>query len=119
MILLVAASALLFGAALVLAATYLPLGWPCAWKAVTDLPCAACGGTRSAMLLLSGHLTAALRMNPGAVIGIALVAAASFYALLVICFRFEPWRPRTRVWAWCLASGVLLNWAYLLAFNRP
>ena len=119
MILLVSASMLLLGGALVLAATYLPVGWPCAWKAATDLPCAGCGGTRSAMLLLSGESAAALRMNPGTVIGIALVAAASLYALIVLCFRLEPWRPRTRVWVWCLASGVLLNWAYLLTFSRP
>ena len=79
----------------------------------------ACGGTRSVALLLGGDPAAALRMNPAAVIGVALVATASVYALLVLCFRLEPWRPRTRAWAWCLASGAAVNWIYLVAFNRP
>jgi len=70
-------------------------------------------------MLVGGDFAAALRINPGAVIGTALVAAASIYALLVLCFRLEPWRPRARILVWCLAIGTMLNWIYLLAFNRP
>lgn len=69
--------------------------------------------------LLTGDWAAALRLNPGAVGGIVLLALLDVYALGILVLRLPPWRPRLRGWRWFLAAGLLANWIYLLSVNRP
>jgi len=118
-ILLVSASLLLLGGAVVLAALYTPLSWPCVWKGWTGLPCAGCGGTRSLVLILRGEWALAIRMNPGVVVGAGLLGGAVTYAVAVLCFRVEPLRPKWRGWVWLCSTVFALNWIYLLAVSRP
>ena len=51
----------------------------CTFKKLTGLPCALCGGTRSAQAFLHGDFAAALYLNPLSllVIGLATVWAAT------------------------------------------
>ena len=86
---------------------------------MTGLPCAGCGGTRAAVLVLQGEWGRALILNPGVVLGSAVVAAAGVYALAVVLLRMEPWRPRFSGWRWMLAVAVAANWLYLLTVSRP
>jgi formate hydrogenlyase subunit 3/multisubunit Na+/H+ antiporter MnhD subunit len=58
-------------------------------------------------------------LNPGIVLGSAVLAAAGVYALAVVLFRMEPWRPRLSGWRWLLALAVAANWLYLLTVSRP
>jgi hypothetical protein len=48
-----------------------------------------------------------------------VLAAAGVYALAVVLFRMEPWRPRLSGWRWLLALAVAANWLYLLTVSRP
>lgn len=114
-----AASAAVVVAAFLLASQHLHLPWVCAWRGMTGLPCAGCGGTRAAVLVLQGEWWQALILNPGVVLGSAVLAGVSVYALAVVLFRMEPWRPRFSGWRWLLAAGVAANWLYLLTVSRP
>ena len=113
------AAAAVVVAGFLLASQYLHLPWVCAWRGMTGLPCAGCGGTRAAVLVLQGEWWRALILNPGVVLGSAVVAAAGVYALAVVLFRMEPWRPRFSGWRWLLAAAVAANWLYLLMVSRP
>lgn len=113
-----AAGALLYGLLLV-AGAILPSGWICAWREMTGLPCAGCGGTRSLGLLLSGDWSAAWRMNPGAVAAALVLFLLAIYAASILLLRREPWRPRVPGWRWWVAGGVAANWLYLLLVSRP
>ena len=93
--------------------------WACAWRGMTGLPCAGCGGTRATLLLLHGEWWSAFILNPGVVIASALLVLAVIYAAVTVVFRREPWRPRWHGWRWWLAAAVAVNWLYLLAFSRP
>jgi hypothetical protein len=91
--------------------------WICAWKSCTGIPCSGCGGTRALVLLISGEWHDALLMNPGAVLGMAVIALLAIYSALVVSFRLSPWRPSWMsavVCRWILAGGLLANWCYLL-----
>lgn len=120
-ILLVTAAGCVLGGALVFAAS---MGWKfklCAWKALTGLPCAGCGTTRSMLCLTHGQWGEALALNPGAVLGAALWAALSVYAAAVLLFRLEPWRPAwftARRGCWLVAGALAVNWGYLIAAAR-
>ena len=114
-----APAAVLVVIAFLLASQYLHLPWVCAWRGMTDLPCAGCGGTRAAVLVWQGEWWRALILNPGVVLGSVVLAAASVYALAVLLFRIEPWRPRFSGWRWLLAAVVAANWLYLLTVSRP
>lgn len=94
-------------------------GWICAWRELTGLPCAGCGGTRSFLLLLSGRWLDALQMNPGAVVGVLVVFLANLYAAAVLVFRLDPWRPSVPAWRWLVGAGLASNWLYLLLVSRP
>lgn len=96
-----------------------PTGWTCAWREWTGVPCAGCGGTRSLLLALSGEWTGALRMNPGAVLAAVFLLLANLYAVAVLVFRCEPWRPRVPGWRWWVGGGIAANWLYLLLVSRP
>ncbi len=49
----------------------------CTFKKLTGLPCAFCGGTRSARVLLHGDVATALYLNPMALLTIALLLAVA------------------------------------------
>ena len=117
--LMFAAAAAVVVAGFLLASQYFHLPWVCAWRGMTGLPCAGCGGTRSAVLVLQGEWLRALILNPGVVLGSVVLAAASVYALAVVLFRMAPWRPRLSGWRWLLAVAVAANWLYLLMVSRP
>jgi hypothetical protein len=120
-LLLCAASLAVFGGVWCLLAALGAGPWPCVWKSCTAWPCAGCGSTRAVILLFSGKVADAWAMNPGAVLLIPPLAAASLYAAATLVFRLEPWRPSwlQRVpWRWLLVIAVLGNWIYLLAAGR-
>lgn len=119
LLLVVAGSAAALVAVFVLVSQYAHLPWVCAWRGMTGIPCAGCGGTRAAVLLLQGDWWRALVLNPGVVLGAVASAGAVLYAGAVIFFRLEPWRPRLHGWRWWLAAAVAANWIYLLAVSRP
>jgi len=93
----------------------------CAWKCVTGLPCAGCGGTRALFLLMQGQPAVAIGMNPAVVLASLLLFLALLYAVSILVFRLEPWRPsmlRGKSWRFVVAAGLLLNWVYLLLAGR-
>lgn len=118
-ILSVSAAGAVLVALLLAAGVVLPSGWICAWREITGLPCAGCGGTRSLGLLLSGDWPAAWRLNPGAVAGAFALALLTIYAAVILILRREPWRPRLPGWRWWVAGGLTANWLYLLLVSRP
>jgi hypothetical protein len=118
-ILICSLGALVLAGAWALMASVLPFGWPCVWKAVTGWPCAGCGGTRSLLFLVNGNWLAALQLNPGVVMAGGLLLIANLYAVAVLIFRIEPWRPTVRRWRWALGCAVAANWLYLVAVSRP
>ena len=117
--LVLAGSAAVLATVFVFVSQYAHLPWVCAWRGMTGIPCAGCGGTRAAVLLLRGDWWQALVLNPGAVLGAAVFVAVALYASAVIFFRLEPWRPRLQAWRWWLAAAVGANWLYLLVVSRP
>ena len=93
----------------------------CTFKAMTGLPCATCGGTRTLGLLAHGDLAGALAMNP--------LVALAFMVLVPWCLVDLALWPRGRAVALDLgplgARGVVIaiavvlaNWAYLIATGR-
>ncbi len=113
-----AAGVVLFGGIAALS-VFGSTGWICAWRELTGLPCAGCGGTRSLLLLLSGRWMATAQLNPGAALAAMLLVLANLYAAAVLVFRREPWRPRVRGWRWWVGGGIAANWLYLLVVSRP
>ena len=117
--LVLAGSAAALAVVFVFVSQYVHFPWVCAWRGMTGIPCAGCGGTRAAVFLLRGDWWQALVLNPGVVLGAVALFAAAFYSVAVIFFRLEPWRPRLQGWRWWLAAAVAANWLYLLAVSRP
>jgi hypothetical protein len=92
--------------------------WGCAWKSMTSIPCAGCGGTRALHEMSAGNIRNALLLNPGIVLSVGVLAAVNIYAVAVLVFRFAPWRPNFPRWRWWAFSALLLNWLYLLWAER-
>lgn len=96
----------------------------CGFRRLTDLPCLACGGTRSARALASGDVLAALAFNPLFVLGLALALLWSLWALGAR-LRGDPLRIRlvtdqagSRLLRWGLAIGLVFHWMWL-AWTLP
>jgi hypothetical protein len=111
------------GLALAWLAVVGPLPFPCAFRALTGLPCPTCGATRALLALLAGEPGTALRAHP-AVAGAALAAPAlGIYAVVTWWFDLkrlrlecEPAdRSRLRGLAW-LAIAAL--WVFLAVDGR-
>lgn len=84
----------------------IPLGGVCLFRQRTGLPCPTCGMTRSVVLSLHGHLSAALRLNPAGplwVLAVGVIAAALLWL---------SWRQRTSGPAQAQATA---RWVRLLA----
>ena len=96
----------------------------CGFRKLTDFPCLACGGTRSARALLAGDPLVALAYNPLfilALAGLALWSAWSVAAKL----RGDPLRLRlvtdragSLALRWGLAIGLVIHWMWL-AWTLP
>ncbi len=91
---------------------------PCFFRALTGIPCPACGTTRSVRALFSGDLGASLGSNPLAS-GIAITLLAGAVAALV-CLPWAdrlrlPRLPSRRTLLWIGAILILANWGYLIA----
>ena len=99
-------------------------GWgltTCIWRGLTGLPCAGCGGTRAASMLLGGDMSSALLMNPAAVVAVLATLALALYSCLVLVFGMEPFRPaflRGGAWRFVLGGLLVANWIYLLLAGR-
>jgi hypothetical protein len=100
----------------------LHLPWPgCAFHYLTGLPCVTCGATRSTIQFLHGHFHSALLFNPLVFASLCAIALFDIYALAVLAMR----SPRLRLTDWrrtekklvriLIITGLILNWAYLLA----
>ena len=121
-LILVFAAAAAFVGALLWLAHYSGLGLSlCAWKGMTGLPCAGCGGTRSVAMLLHGDVNSALAMNPAAIVAVAGTLLLTIYAGVVVACRLEPLRPsflRPKFWRFALLGLLVANWIYLLLAGR-
>src|SRR3954463_93827 len=87
----------------------LGIAWPCAFKMITGLPCATCGGTRALAALGRLDLLSALRFNP-------MVACA---AIVLVFLPFVRYRPNPKVFWPFFWTFVGLNWLYLIFFLPP
>jgi hypothetical protein len=101
-----------FGLLFAIDPTTLRFGPPCMLYASTGLYCPGCGSTRALHQLSHGHLAAAIRFNPLAVVALPLLAllvvrpqprwltARSIWMLLIVVVAFGvlrnlPWYPWT------------------------
>lgn len=89
----------------------------CPLRALTGIPCPACGGTRACDSLLRGHVMDAFLANP-ALTTISVTLAGSAIAACILL----PWAkqiPVPRSFAWRRAGLILVwilvvGWIYLL-----
>ena len=89
----------------------------CLLKILTGLPCPFCGGTRAALALLQGHLTAAFALNPGAVL--LILFALPSYLVYDKLLRPRGWEKKLSRIFWALALLALAaNWTYLIIAGR-
>jgi hypothetical protein len=100
-----------FGLAFVFLAVHSALpSIPCGFRSLTGLPCAMCGGTRSALALLGGDFNQALHLN-----ALALpVLAGMFLGALISCIELLRGRA-LHDWSACQNSlGKFLPLSILL-----
>ena len=95
----------------------------CAFKKITGIPCATCGGTRSTFYLSHLRFKQSLFINPMVFLGfvgllmwgiISLISIA-FYKSKTISFTL----PGKRLLIILLVGGLLINWAYLIFISKP
>ena len=121
LILVFTASCAVLGSALLVSLRLGFGGWPCVWKAACGLPCAGCGGTRAASLLLHGAWEDAFVLNPGMAAAMVALFLLAVYAGSVLVFRLEPLRPvvlRAPQLRWVASVLLAANWVYLLICAR-
>lgn len=95
----------------------------CTFKGITGLPCATCGGTRSAFYLSRLQLKQSLLMNPMVFAGFIGLLAWGIISLAGIAFcKSKPITfalPDRRLLIILLVGGLLANWAYLIFIGKP
>jgi hypothetical protein len=103
---------------------FFPPMFQCKFKALTGIPCATCGGTRSVLAVLRDFdLAAAFWNNPLVFIGLGFLTIYLGYAATVLLLRRPrlrlhiPKRRRMQMGAVFLAL-LLINWAYLIWVGR-
>lgn len=87
---------------------------PCGFRSLTGLPCAMCGGTRSASSLIAGDWHQALYLNALAipVLGVMLLAAGVALAEWIRCRPVLDWGPWKRRLGKFLPVSLLLIFAW-------
>ena len=96
----------------------------CVFKAITGVPCVACGGTRAAVALAHGQPLHALGWNPLVAAGLLGLVVYLPYAWLVVIGAMRPLRtgwltPPMPVWLrWTTLTALLANWLYLTVAGR-
>lgn len=91
----------------------------CLFHRLTGWPCLTCGSTRAVTALVSGDVAGALRTQPFAIVGCALLTAAwGFHTtalFLMRCVVYFELNQKERRACW-LAVVVMLciNWLYLV-----
>jgi hypothetical protein len=106
-------------------AFHLGLNTPgCGFRRLTDLPCLACGGTRSARALLAADFLSALAFNPLFVLSIGLVVLWSVWAIFdrirgqYLRLRLVTDPAGSRLLRWGLAISLVFHWIWL-AWTLP
>jgi hypothetical protein len=93
----------------------------CLIKHVTNIPCPSCGSTRSVVLLISGNLMEAFRINPlGYVVAIILLIAPLWIIIDVLIKRKTLFNFYKKIEAYLkkplyaipLILFVLINWIW-------
>lgn len=87
----------------------------CPFHRITGLYCPGCGGTRSMIALLHGHLFEAFHDNPASPL-LVLVALLWYIEKVAAYFGKELRLIPRKVWFWCIAGGIHLVWAVLRNF---
>lgn len=101
----------------------------CPMKAILGIPCAFCGGTRSAFAWSHGHFHEAWIMNPLVAVGAGLATLYLPYAAFCVATHqnrrlrltgFSEAAPSSFRWGIRLTvlAAVLLNWGYLIHAGR-
>jgi hypothetical protein len=90
---------------------------PCVFHALTGLSCPGCGSARAVHELLHGHVMAALRFNPAAVLFLPVLGAA-WMARAIRVATGRPHRPVaiSNVWVLVILASIIVYW---IARNIP
>lgn len=90
---------------------------PCAFRALTGLPCPTCGTTRAALAVLDADLAAAWAVNPLATVAVVAFLAGGLVAPAWVWAGGPLPRLGPRAWrlvVLALLLAALANWGYLL-----
>lgn len=91
---------------------------PCPLRALTGVPCPACGLTTAAVTLVRGEVGAAFGANP-AIFGLAALAVAVVPLVVLRATGAleppRPWSPSRRRWAeWLTGLLAVASWLFQL-----
>lgn len=90
---------------------------PCAFHAVTGLPCPSCGSTRAGLALAGGEVFMAFRLQPLFVLACLIAGLVGLHALLAMTtgkrLLVELAPRERRILRPALIVLILLNWLYL------
>ena len=106
--------------ALVYAGTWLGAGLPvppCAFRALTGLPCATCGATHCVLALMHGHVAEAFAWNPLVFAALSMVILGNVYSLGVTIgglprLRVSLGKAEARIVLAAIVVVVVFNWMY-------
>ncbi len=95
----------------------------CPLKALSGLPCAACGSLRALDALVHGDVARAIRMNPLATLGLVTLFAWLAHAAMAMALGWPRWRIASGdsdllPLRWATALSVALTWLYLIVDGR-
>ena len=91
-------------------------GFPCLFRAATNLPCPTCFITRTVLCLVDGNIAGAFRLSPAFTAFFFAAALYAAYGLVACAFRTRRFRlifasrAGLRLFLAGLALPFLLNW---------
>jgi hypothetical protein len=98
------------------------LSIPCLFKAITHLPCLACGLTRSFVQTAHGHLTAAFEFHLLGPLLFGLTAISAIYLAVAVASGYRvrvAFAPGTRrIAAWSVLALFVVCWIIKLSVMR-